>query len=148
LLTCVPTAHYVCTHLFEEMGYWVGEPCVVVNMNVSWVRYAPVWVLERLPELYDLAEIRGSDPAEVDRWRVHNLPGALHYLPALYFDDDAGSLAQFSFERFVRRHAHLPEFRSQVRRFVAPYQKAYEQGRVRNDAAPTELLERFGLSAR
>jgi glycosyltransferase involved in cell wall biosynthesis len=148
LLTCVPTAHYVCTHLFEEMGYWVGEPCVVVNMNVSWVRYAPLWVLERLPELYDLAEIRGSDPAEVDRWRVHNLPGALHYLPALYFDDDAGSLAQFSFERFVRRHAHLEEFRSQVRRFVAPYQKAYEQGRVRNDAAPAELLERFGLSAR
>ena len=46
LLTCVPTAHYVCNHLFQEMGYWLGEPCVVVNMNVSWARYAPVWVLE------------------------------------------------------------------------------------------------------
>ena len=79
---------------------------------------------------------------------MHNLTGALHYLPALYFDDSAGSLEQFSFERFVRRHTHLPEFQSQFRRFIATYQEAYEQGRVRNDAAPTELLERFGRSAR
>jgi len=103
-----------------------------------------VWVLDRLPELYDLAEMAGAAPAEVDRWRVHNLDGALHYLPALSADAGTGSLEQFSFERFLLRHIHLPEFRSQFHRFLATYQEAYELGRARNDAAPSELFKRFG----
>ncbi|MDO8478769.1 MAG: glycosyltransferase [Candidatus Rokubacteria bacterium] len=145
LLTCIPTSYYVCNYMFREMGYWIGEPCVVVNMNVSWVKHAPLWVLERLPELYELAELRGADPAEVDRWRVHNLPGALHFLPVIYFDDGAGNRDRFSFERFVRRHKHLAEFQAQLGEFVKIYQRAYDEGLVRNDAPPTELLTRFGL---
>jgi glycosyltransferase involved in cell wall biosynthesis len=146
LLTCIPTAYYVCNHIFREVGYWIGEPCVVVNMNVSWMKYAPLWILERIPELYELAEIRGANSLEVDRWRVHNLPGALHFFPAIYFDDSAGNLEHFSFERFIRRHKHLPEFQSQLREFVKIYQKAYDQGRARNDLPPLEVSKRFGLS--
>ena len=146
LLTCVPTAHYVCHHLFHEMGYWLGDPSVVVNMNVSWIRYAPVWVLDRLPELYDLAEMAGAAPGEVDRWRVHNLDGALHYLGALSSDEGAGILEHFSFDRFIQRHIHLQEFRSRLDRFMATYQAAYEAGRVRSGAAPSELLARYGIA--
>ena len=146
LLTCIPTAYYVCNYMFREMGYWIGQPSVVVNMNVSWMKYAPLWVLERLPELYELAEMRGASPAEVDRWRVHNLPGALNFFPAVYFDEDAGNLDYFSFERFIRRHKHLPEFQSQLGAFVKVYQRAYDRGRVRNDVPPPEIIKRFGLS--
>jgi glycosyltransferase involved in cell wall biosynthesis len=146
LLTCIPTSYYVCNYMFGEMGYWIGEPCVVVNMNVSWMKYAPLWVLERLPELYELAEIQGADPAEVDRWRVHNLPGALNFLPVIYSDDSAENLDHFSFERFVRRHKHLPEFRAQLREFLKIYRQAYDQGRLRNNPPPNELLTHFGLS--
>ena len=147
LLTCIPTSYYVCTSLFDEMGYWIGQPCVVVNMNVSWMKYAPLWRLERLPELYELAEMRGAVPGEVDRWRIHNLQGATQFLNDIYFDDPEGNLDYFSFEGFIRRHKHLPEFRSELTEFMRIYRQAYDQGRVRGGSSPTELLVRFGLSA-
>jgi glycosyltransferase involved in cell wall biosynthesis len=145
LLTCVPTAYYVCKHMFQAKGYWIGEPCVVVNMNVSWARYAPLWVLERLPELYDLAEIQGAKPSEVDRWRVHNLAGALHFLPQMYWELDVGIVDGFSFERFVERHHHLSEFRSRFADFVRVYERAFNEGHVRRDRPPDSVRARFGL---
>jgi hypothetical protein len=132
--------------MFGEMGYWIGRPGVVVNMNVSWMKYAPLWRLERLPELYELAEMRGAIPREVDRWRVHNLQGALSFLETIFFDDPEENLQFFSFERFIRRHKHLPEFRSELTNFMRIYGRAYDQGRVRGETSPTELLARFDLS--
>jgi hypothetical protein len=77
---------------------------------------------------------------------VHNLPGALRFLPAIYFDDGAENLDHFSFERFIRRHKHLAEFQSLLREFVKIYQKAHNQGCVRDSVPPAELLAGFGLS--
>jgi hypothetical protein len=145
LLTCIPTAHYVCNHMFGEMGYWIGQPCVVVNMNVSWMKYAPLWRLERLPELYELAERQGATASEVDRWRIHNLQGASKFLESIYFHDEEGNAELFSFERFIRRHKHLPEFRSELSKLMNIYTKAYAQGRTRSEASPKEMLARFGL---
>ena len=146
LLTCIPTAYYVCNFMFGEIGQWIGQPCVVVNMNVSWMKYAPLWRLERLPELYELAEMRGAIPKEVERWRIHNIQGALHFLNDIYFNDPEGNLQFFSLERFIRRHKHLPEFRSELAKFMHVYGQAYEQGRVRGES-PQELLMRFDLPA-
>src|SRR4030095_17194346 len=106
-----------------------------------------VWVLDRLPELYDLAEKAGAAPTEVDRCGVHNLDGALHYLGALSSDEGAGILEHFSFHRFIQRHIHLQEFRSRFDRFMATYQAAYEAGRLRSGAAPSELLAPSGFCA-
>jgi hypothetical protein len=35
--------------MMDEPGQWIGEPQIVVNMNVSWLRYAST-TLERIPE--------------------------------------------------------------------------------------------------
>ncbi len=145
LLTSIPTSYYICNQMFHEPGYWIGEPCVVVNMNVSWLKYAPLWILDRLPELYALAEKQGANPKELDRWRIHNLKGALPLLQEIYFDDQADNRHYFSFERFVGRHQHLPEFRSQLQKYMKIYRKAYKQGYVRNEDSPSEILNRYNL---
>lgn len=146
MLTCIPTSHYVCQHMMNEAGYWIGEPGLVVNMNVSWGKYASLWRLERLPELYDLAELKGASPGEVDRWRVDNLPGALHYLNQIYFSDTENNIQYFSIERFIARHKHLPEFKSSLRDFMAIYEKAYKNGHSAAPVEPVKLLTQFGLS--
>ena len=146
MLTCIPTSHYVCQHMMNESGYWIGEPGLVVNMNVSWGKYAPLWVLERLPELYDLAEQRGANPNEVDRWRVHNLPETLHYLKQIYFYDTENNIQYFSIERFIARHKHLREFKSSLRDFMAIYEEAYKNGHYAAPLEPVKLLGQFGLS--
>lgn len=146
MLTCIPTSHYVCQHMMNEAGYWIGEPGLVVNMNVSWGRYAPLWVLERLPELYDLAERKGANPSEVDRWRMHNLPGAIHYLEQIYFSDTENNIQYFSMERFIARHKHLQIFQSSLRDIMSIYKKAYKDEHRGALVEPAKLLAQFGLS--
>lgn len=146
LLTCIPTSHYVCQHMMNEAGYWVGEPGPIVNMNVSWGKYAPLWILERLPELYDLAELRGANPAEVDYWRSQNLPRTLPFLEQIYFADTENNIQFFSMERFIARHKHLQEFRGNLRDFMVAYEKAYKKGHRGALVEPAKLLAQFGLT--
>lgn len=80
LKNCVPSTLYVLSNMMNLTGYWVCEPQIVVNMNVSWLRYAPLWILERIPEVYDLAEANGGNRSEIDKWRNQNLPGINHFL--------------------------------------------------------------------
>jgi hypothetical protein len=115
-------------------------------MNVSWGKYAPLWVLERLPELYDLAELRGANPSEVDRWRMHNLPGAIHYLEQIYFSDTENNIQYFSMGRFIARHKHLQAFQSSLRNIMSVYEKAYKNGHRGASVEPAKLLAQFGLS--
>lgn len=148
MLTCIPTSYYVCQHMMNEAGYWIGEPGPVVNMNVSWGKYAPLWALERLPELYDLAELRGANPSEVDRWRMHNLPGAIHYLEQIYFSDMENNIQYFSMERFIARHKHLQIFQSSLRDIMSVYKNAYKNGHLDASVEPAKLLAQFGLVLR
>jgi glycosyltransferase involved in cell wall biosynthesis len=146
MLSCVPTAYYVCHHMFEEMGLWLGEPSVVVNMNVSWLKYAPLWILERIPELYDLAERKGANPKAVDRWRIHNFPGVLHYLNEIYFNDEEGNLPYFSIDRLIQRYKHIDVFQENIKPFMDIYQKAYSAGKVIDSPSPRTLMERYNLN--
>ena len=145
LLTCIPTSFYICQNMFDDMGYWVGEPCVVVNMNVSWGKFAPLWILERIPELYDLAEKMGADPQAMDHWRRHTLQGAIYYLEKIFIDDPEGNLAYFSVNRWILRNKHLSEFRLQLPRVMEIYAEAFRSGVEGASESPTQLLEKYGL---
>lgn len=145
LPTCIPTSFYICHNMFNNMGYWVGEPCVVVNMNVSWGRFAPLWILERIPELYDLAEKMGADPDAVDGWRRHTLEGAIYYLERIFSDDSEGNLAYFSIDRWIRRHKHLREFRLRLPQAMDIYARAFRSGVEGASENPERLLEMYGL---
>ena len=128
MLTCIPTTHYVLNHMMDESGVWVGEPQLVVNMNVSWMKYASLWILERIPEVYEVAEQKGVSSTEMDRWWLHTLPGAVHFFEEIYTHDPLDNAKFFSPEIFVRRFKHLPEFAHFEARLKTVYQLAHDKG--------------------
>lgn len=143
MLTCIPTTYYVLNNMMDEHGVWIGTPQVVVNMNVSWMRYAPLWILERIPELYDLAERRGVDPEDMDRWRRHTLPSVLHYFRTIYGPDPEGNSVFFSPDRLVRRFLHLPEFSTYEGELLEIYEAAREAGHPAARLPVEEVFPRF-----
>jgi FkbM family methyltransferase len=125
MLTCIPTTYYVLHHMMEEKGVWLGSPQVVVNMNVSWMRYAPLWILERIPEVYDVAERRGVSPDDINRWRRHTLPSVVAFFRQIFEQDSEGNAAFIDLARVVRRFSALPEFADAGAEMRAVYEKAH-----------------------
>lgn len=128
MLSCIPTTYYTLNFMMNEPAYWVGKPQLVVNLNVSWMKYAPLWILERIPEVYDLAERLGANPQSVDRWRTHTLPGIIHWFRKIYENDPEGNMKYFSPSRLLSRIKHLREYKDCVSDLQAIYETAYEAG--------------------
>jgi len=127
LQTCIPTTKYILSNMMETKAYWESEPLITVNLNVSWGRYAPLWILERIPEVYDLAELNGISTNEVDQWRRHTLNNTLTFMEIIYTSETPELYSQFNIIRFIRRYRHLSEFGDFVPQFEAIYEKAFEQ---------------------
>jgi glycosyltransferase involved in cell wall biosynthesis len=147
LATCVPSSVYALAALQDRPAWWVGEPAVVVNMNVSWLRWALLWHLERMPDLFDEAERQGIDGERLDAYRLKHLAEAERWVRAVYFDAEDAIRHGFSLARLIERSKHLPEFRerhlSGIRR---AYEEAWAADRVTADALPPgELFRRYGL---
>lgn len=119
LQTCVPSSKYILSELMELPGYWINEPMITINMNVSWGQYAPLWILERVPEVYDLAEINGVPQDKVDRWRRHTMQMVPQFFEQLLVPECKAVGDSFDVVRFVRRSRHLPEFRAMVPELLA-----------------------------
>lgn len=128
MLTCIPTTYYVLNFMMDEPGVWIGEPQIVINMNVSWMRYAPLWILERIPEVYDVAEEKGVPTEEVNRWRRYTLPGFGHYFKEIFQHDPVGNAEFLSAARAVRRFAKLPEFEEYREELQVVYERAHRAG--------------------
>ncbi len=144
--TCIPTTKYVLGHMMDEPGQWIGSPQLVVNLNVSWMKYAPLWILERVPEVYEIAERRGVPAADVDRWRRHTLPGVVHYFQDIYQDDPLGNAQYFSPERLVRRFKHLPEFTKVLPVLKDAYARAHANGHPAARRPPSKVFPDPGTS--
>jgi hypothetical protein len=150
LATCVPSSVYALAALQDRPAWWVGEPAVVVNMNVSWLRWALLWHLERMPDLFEAAERQGIDPVRLDRYRLQHLEQAEQWVRVTYFEAEDAIRNNFSLARLLERCKHLPEFRTRhldgVRR---AYAEAWAAGRVVADTMPPEeLFARYGLAER
>jgi glycosyltransferase involved in cell wall biosynthesis len=147
LATCVPSSVYALAALQDRPAWWIGEPALVVNMNVSWLRWALLWHLERMPDLFEEAERAGVDPERLDEYRLKHLIEAAEWVRATYFDADDEIRGNFSLARLLERTKHLPEFLDRhlpgVRR---AYAEAWDAGRVIVDPIPPdELFSRYGL---
>jgi glycosyltransferase involved in cell wall biosynthesis len=147
LATCVPSSVYTLAALQDRPAWWVGEPALVINMNVSWLRWALLWHLERMPDLFEEAERAGVDPDRLDDYRLKHLVEAEQWVRATYFDAADEIRENFSLARLLERAKHLPEFRVHhlpgIRRI---YAEAWEDGRVAVDPVPPdELFRRYGL---
>jgi FkbM family methyltransferase len=140
LRTCIPTTYYVLNHMIDEPACWVGSPVLVVNMNVSWMKYAPLWILERIPEVYDLAERLGADRLGIDRWRKHNLPGVVHFLKEIFENDTERNVEYFSMPRLLSRLKGLEGIEEFIESIRSIYRSAHEAG---HPAARTSTEEMF-----
>ncbi|WP_168220567.1 DUF4214 domain-containing protein [Azospirillum thermophilum] len=139
MVSCVPTAYYVLHYMADEPAYWIGEPSLVVNSNVSWVDYGAMLELEHLPNCWDLAERAGCDPAEVDRRRANRLWLVEMMWRELFENDRVGNSAYVSPPRLLLRLKHLGELDKYIPNFRAIYDRARREG---HPAAllPTEVL--------
>ena len=143
MLTCIPTTYYVLNNMMDELGVWIGTPQVVVNMNVSWMKYASIWILERIPEVYEEAERRGVNPEEIDRWRCHTLPGVIHYFAEIFKEEQLDNSEYFDPKRLIRRFKHLPAFQDKLPKLSKIYSLAYEN---RHPRAAYPLCQVFPMS--
>lgn len=143
MLTTIPTTYYVLNYMVDEPAYWIGDPQVVINMNVSWLQYAPLWVLERLPEVFECAEKVGVDPKSVDRWRIHLLQHVNHYFREIYENDTYGNIIYFSPSRLISRFKHLEEFRKIVPDLMAVYEVAHLRGSKGADMPTADVFAEF-----
>jgi glycosyltransferase involved in cell wall biosynthesis len=141
LATCVPSSVYALKALQDRPAWWVGEPALVVNMNVSWLRWALLWHLERMPDLYDMAELAGIDPAQLDVYRLQHCIHAAKWAHAAYFDAEDDIREGFSMARLLERCKHLDQFRStQMPLMREVYAAAWAAGRVIADTVSPDCL--------
>jgi glycosyltransferase involved in cell wall biosynthesis len=126
LPTCVPTTNYVLHHMMNLKGYWLGEPQLIVNLNVSWMRYAWRWILERLPEIHDLAIKKGSDRLQVDHLRSRNLPSIVHFLKEIYSVNAIDPIRiSFDMAYLISQIKHLNEYSSYQTDIMKIYSDAF-----------------------
>ena len=143
--TCIPTTQYVLDHMMDAPGLWVGTPQIVVNMNVSWMKYAPLWILERIPEVYDRAEQAGVRAEDMDRWRAHTLPGVVHFFQDIYRDDPLGNGKFFAPDRLVRRFKHLPQFAEVLPVLESTYARAHDEGHALASRHPSKVFPKIEI---
>ena len=139
MLTCIPTTSYVLNHMTNESGYWIGEPLIVVNLNVSWMKYASIWLLERLPEAFDLAEKMGVNAEKMDEFRVQHLQHITHWVNDIYTNQENQNYQYFSMMRLIERFKHLEGFREIVPDLRTIYSMANAKG-FRGAETPTDEI--------
>ena len=146
LMTCIPTSVYVLNHLVNRPGYWVGDPYVIVNMNVSWRKWVLIWHLERMPDLFDLAEKQGVNTDLLAPYRRNHCMDVANWARDVYFGEDDSLPELFSMQRLIERCKHIPEFQAQIDELRHIYDLAYLQNRVVADnKTPWELFQSFNL---
>jgi glycosyltransferase involved in cell wall biosynthesis len=51
LNACVPSTVFALSLEPGTRVTWIAEPVIAVDLRVSWIRYAPIWIIERFPEI-------------------------------------------------------------------------------------------------
>lgn len=141
--TCIPTTYYVLNYMMDEDAYWIGEPLLVVNLNVSWIQYASIWILERLPEAFDIAEKMGADMTTMDECRARHVPQLVYWFNEIYQNDMDSNIDYFSPARLISRFKHLAAFRKAVPSLMAIYETAHLRGTKGADVPTAKIFLTF-----
>ena len=137
LQTCVPTSNYILRNMLNKKGYWISEPTITINMNVSWGGFAPLWILERIPEVYDLAEFNGVSKEKVDLWRSHTLKVFPNMFRELFSSNSNPS--DIDLRAILRRFCHLDNFDETGSEMLQIYEGAHKSGHPLATIKPDEL---------
>jgi glycosyltransferase involved in cell wall biosynthesis len=112
LAACAPSAEHVMAALFDRPALWLGAPALVADLDVSWGAHAHLFVLERLPELFDRMEAGGTPRADLELIRAKSVPRVLHFLEAVLSGER--SARGVDVERVIRRFKHIDAFASRL----------------------------------
>ena len=99
--------------------------------------YTLPWILERVPDVYDLAEFHGVQKNLVDKWRNHTLKAIPSFFDQL-FQNDIDYL-DFSIVTFIRRFRHLDNFENIKELILKKYNSAYSQNHNLAKVDPKEI---------
>jgi hypothetical protein len=130
--------------MMNEPGYWIGEPLLVVNLNVSWMKYASLWLLERLPETFDLAEKMGADPVTIDNLRGKHVIHFEHWLSEIYSNQSEPNYECFSLPRLILRFKHIQAFRDVLPSLMKIYAFARKRSAKGTDVPTNEIFKIIG----
>lgn len=146
LASSAPSAAYAARSLTDLPAYWVGRPGLAVNANVSWKEHAALWLLERMPELCDLAERMGADPVRLDACRADLCRAAAINVQRIYRSASEELRGSFLLARLLERCKHLDDFRRyQVPLLLDIHRRALRAGKIAGAPSPKDLLDRYGL---
>ena len=98
-------------NLLDKPAYWYGSPAVLVNMNVSWLRHADLWVLERFPEIYQAFQAKGVSLTKINQYRNESINGVVDHL-ARYLDAGSENLDIINLETLFASYSHLESFKN------------------------------------
>lgn len=146
MLTSSPATHHILHNLMRDQGCWIGAPQAIVNTNASWSEYAPLQVLERMPEAYDLAEMHGADANEIDRWRRQSLNAVEYFFGEMYRNDPLGNAKYFCPRRLVWRYNHLDEFGPIAERLARIYRDAHARHHPAARISPQRVFPRVSIA--
>lgn len=80
LSACVPTTVFALSLNPETKVDWIAEPIVAVDLRVSWIRYAPIWIIERFSEIILEFVAWGNGAVNLDYVFEEMRPGIHHWL--------------------------------------------------------------------
>ena len=143
MLSCVPTAYYVLNFMTDEVGYWIGEPSLVVNSNVSWVDYGTLFDLEQMPRTWDLAERCGTPTHLVDQRRSNRLWLIALMWKEIFENDRAQNWPFFDASRVLMRIKHLPKIDEYIDQMRGTYHAAHVAGHPAAAMPPDVLFKAF-----
>jgi len=133
--------------MFELPGYWIGTPSVIVNLNVSWMKYATLWILERFPELFDVAEANGASMQEIDKWREDFYSKhIINWLQEMLFNDKSDNRQYFNIENLFKRFKHLDVFRQDLPKIYRICKKANLEKNFKTTIGLKGLLRKYNCS--
>ncbi len=145
MITCIPTTYYVLNKMMRENGLWIGKPQVVGNLNNSWSKYAPLWILERIPEVHDTAEMRGANPERINHWRRLHLHHMKHWFKDIYFNDPLNNVVYFDIEQMLKRIENLEESSQYLPYFKEIYTMAYNSKKPGAKIDPEILFGSYNI---
>ena len=145
MASCIPTTKYVLENMLDRPGFWIGSNQIVVNMNVSWIKYAGVWHIERLLEAYDVAEIMGVSTEAIMPYRVINVGQGIQYTESTFGSRDVRGLVSMS--RYLERTKRMSELNARAGELMAAYEAATNGGPMPSTSLPSvALCNIYGLS--
>ncbi|MDJ0447123.1 glycosyltransferase family 2 protein [Methylocystis sp. JR02] len=147
--SCIPTTKYVLENMLDRPGFWVGSTQLVVNMNVSWIRYAPIWHMERLVEVFDLAEERGVPPEKIMRYRRSNIGQVLHFLPKIFEENDVYVAEIVNMQRYIESAKRVDRFAGAADELLRKYETGRRKGRLfdTRSLSTTSLRVVYGIES-